>query len=64
MATIRNRESLLTTEEVAAFLNVSPATVRRLARIGELPALRVGRQLRFDRAEVVGVGHVSDAEDC
>jgi excisionase family DNA binding protein len=40
---------LLTVPEVSRLLRVSPQIVRRLARRGELPAIRVGAQLRFDR---------------
>jgi excisionase family DNA binding protein len=43
---------LVTTDDLAEALNVSKATVRRLAAAGELPLLRVGKQLRYDLAEV------------
>lgn len=39
--------SFLTTEEVLASLKVTPRTIYRLIRTGELPAVRVGRQWRF-----------------
>ena len=38
---------LLTTEEIAARLRVSDATVRRWCRNGELKAQRAGRQYRI-----------------
>lgn len=38
--------ALLTLQEVAAYLQVSPRTVRRLVRAG-FPHVRVGRVLRF-----------------
>lgn len=41
----------LTTEEVLACLKVTPRTVYRLIRSGELPAVRVGRQWRFRKAD-------------
>jgi excisionase family DNA binding protein len=41
----------LTPEEVGARLRVSPAVVLRLARRGELPAVRVGRFWRVDEEE-------------
>ena len=41
----------LTTEEVLSCLKVTPRTVYRLIRSGELPAVRVGRQWRFRKAE-------------
>jgi len=40
---------LLTVSETARLLRIGEATVRRLARRGELPALRVGGQWRIDR---------------
>jgi excisionase family DNA binding protein len=41
--------ALLTVDETARMLRISEATVRRLARRGELSAMRVGRQWRIDR---------------
>lgn len=46
------KESLLTTREVAWRLRVSTSTVRRMAREGRLPALRVGRLWRFPLQEL------------
>ena len=40
--------TLLTLREVSDYLNVNPATVRRLVRSGQLRALRVGRDMRFE----------------
>jgi excisionase family DNA binding protein len=42
----------LTTEDVLAYLNVTPRTIYRLVRTGELPAIRIGRQWRFRRADL------------
>lgn len=42
----------MTTEEVADLLKVTQPTVYRWVRDGQLSALRVGRTLRFDKAEV------------
>ena len=39
----------LTVEEVAAYLRVSEATVRKLIESGELKATRVGRRYRISR---------------
>ena len=36
-------------EQVAAYLGLHPLTVRRLARDGEIPAFKVGRQWRVKR---------------
>jgi excisionase family DNA binding protein len=43
---------LLSVEEVAAVLSVSQKTVRRKIDAGVLPACRVGRLLRIQRAEL------------
>lgn len=45
-------ESFLTTEEVLAYLKITPRTIYRLIRDGELPAVRVGRQWRFRRSDL------------
>ncbi|HEY7055802.1 MAG TPA: helix-turn-helix domain-containing protein [Vicinamibacterales bacterium] len=49
---IQELESCLTTDEVLAYLKVTPRTIYRLIRSGELPAMRVGRQWRFRRADL------------
>ncbi len=45
-------EELLTTKELAQYLKVKPQTVLRKARNGELPAIRVGQRLRFNKKQV------------
>jgi len=40
---------LVDVPSAAAYLNVSQSTVRRLVKAGELPARRIGTQLRFER---------------
>lgn len=46
-------DRLLTTREVAAFLGVSPETVLRRWRAGELPAYRLASNaLRFRESEI------------
>jgi excisionase family DNA binding protein len=48
-----DRQPLMTTREVATMLAVSPATVLRRWRAGELPGYRLGSNvLRFSAAEV------------
>lgn len=42
-------ESLLTAEDAAKILKISKYTLYELVKRGEIPAQRVGRQLRFDR---------------
>ncbi len=53
----RNRnddpEQAMDTQAVAALLDVSKATVRRRVEEGELPAVRVGRCLRFRRSQIL-----------
>jgi excisionase family DNA binding protein len=44
--------SFLKTEEVLAYLKVTPRTIYRLIRTGELPAVRIGRQWRFRRDDL------------
>ena len=41
---------IMTVEELAAYLQLHPLTVRRLVRCGEIPAFKVGRQWRAKRA--------------
>jgi excisionase family DNA binding protein len=45
-------QSFLTTEEVLVYLNITPRTIYRLIRNGELPAVRIGRQWRFRRTDL------------
>lgn len=45
-------EELLTANELAQYLKVSPRTVLRRARNGDLPAIRVGRRFRFNKKQV------------
>lgn len=54
------RERLLNTREVAAGLLMKPSTVARWARLGKLPAFRLGGRLRFKWAEV----EIAIAEKC
>ena len=43
---------LLTVEEAAEQLRIHPSTVYRLARRGQLPAVKVGNQWRLDSANL------------
>ena len=45
-------ETFLTTEEVLAYLQVNLRTVYRLIKAGKIPAVRVGRQWRFRKADI------------
>jgi len=46
------REMLLTKHEVAERLGLSPETVSRMARRGELPSRMVAGRYRFDPDEI------------
>jgi excisionase family DNA binding protein len=48
----REMEAFLTTEEVLSYLRITPRTIYRLIRSGELPAVRIGRQWRFRRPDL------------
>jgi excisionase family DNA binding protein len=45
----RDVRDIMTIEQVARYLSVHELTVRRLAREGEIPAFKVGRQWRVKR---------------
>ena len=45
-------QAFLTTEDVLGYLKVTPRTIYRLIRTGELPAVRIGRQWRFRRTDL------------
>jgi len=42
----------MTAEDVAAYLRLTPATIYRLARSGQLPGAKIGRVWRF-RKDIV-----------
>lgn len=45
-------DRLLTVEEVAGWLAVTPEWVQEMARSGEMPAVKLGRYWRFSREAV------------
>lgn len=53
--TVPGRQSpgLLTVPQLASHLNVSQAAVRKWLLEGKLPAVRLGKAVRFDLAEVM-----------
>lgn len=53
---------LLDVDEVAAWLAVSPSTVRWLTRRGEMPAVRVGAQYRYRQETVAAWVAASESE--
>ena len=44
-----DEKDVMNTREVASYLRISEATVYKLARAGQIPAVRVGRLWRFHR---------------
>lgn len=46
-------EGTMTLKELASYLGCSESTIRRMVEREEIPALRIGRQLRFFPADVV-----------
>jgi excisionase family DNA binding protein len=44
--------SMMSIDDVAAYLRLHPLTVRKLAREGVIPAQKIGRQWRIDRPEL------------
>jgi excisionase family DNA binding protein len=48
-ASDEDKSDMMTIAEVARYLKLHELTVRRLAREGELPAFKVGRQWRVKR---------------
>lgn len=53
----RQEHPLLTVEEAARKLRVSPMTVRRACDAGEIPCIRFGRARRISREFVDGLLH-------
>jgi excisionase family DNA binding protein len=49
---VAQMDSLMTLEEVAAYLRLSKDTVYRMAKAGAVPACKVGNQWRFRPVEV------------
>jgi excisionase family DNA binding protein len=48
----RIMDKLLSTKRVAEYLDISPLTVRRKVKSGEIPSIRIGHQLRFDKQQI------------
>ena len=43
---------LLSATQLAEYLNLKPVTVRRKARKGEIPTIRIGNRLRFNKQQI------------
>ena len=48
-----NEQEILTAEEAAALLRVSPQTVLKESRLGLLPGVKVGREWRYTRSALL-----------
>lgn len=44
--------AFLTMEQVLGYLKVTSRTIRRLIKVGDLPAVRLGRQWRFRQSDL------------
>jgi excisionase family DNA binding protein len=51
-ASTRDFEPLLTTETAAELMQIHPKVLQRMARRGEIPALKVGKFWRFRSTEL------------
>lgn len=47
-------KEILTTKEVADYLNLHPLTVHRYAREGKIPAFKIGTDWRFHKKYIEG----------
>lgn len=45
-------DELLSATQLAQYLNLKPVTIRRKAKRGEIPAIRVGNRLRFNKQQI------------
>jgi excisionase family DNA binding protein len=52
MSSVRANMKLLRVAEVAETLSVSPMTIYRMIKAGELPAIRIGRSYRIEQRTV------------
>ena len=49
MSTDGEQPTVMTVREVAGYLRVHEMTIYRMARLGEIPAYKVGNRWRFNR---------------
>ncbi len=45
-------DKLFSATQLAEYLNLKPVTVRRKAKKGQIPSIRVGNRLRFDKQQI------------
>jgi excisionase family DNA binding protein len=43
---------LLSATQLAEYLNLKPVTIRRKAKSGEIPSIKIGNRLRFDKKQI------------
>jgi excisionase family DNA binding protein len=55
---VLNDSEILTVADVARFLRVPKSTVYKLARLGQLPASKIGKHWRFVRRDIQAWMHV------
>jgi excisionase family DNA binding protein len=48
----KRNDSVLTIDELSAYLKIAKSTLYKLAQEGKLPAQKVGRHWRFHRAAI------------
>jgi len=44
---------LITVDELASYLQLHPVSVRRMTLRGDIPAIHIGRTVRYDLTEVL-----------
>jgi excisionase family DNA binding protein len=49
---LRNRNTALTSAELGELINMHPVTLREWTRGGRIPAYRMGREWRYDPAQI------------
>ncbi len=47
------KSEVLTVQEVANYLRIDIRTVYRLAKKGDIPCIKIGRQWRFNRDDII-----------
>ena len=46
---VTENKEILTTKEIAKYLNIHPLTVHKYARQGKIPAFKIGKDWRFHK---------------
>ncbi len=45
-------DELLSTGKLSKYLDITPVTIRRKAQSGEIPSIKIGNRLRFDKQQI------------